>query len=439
MTKKISLFWFRRDIRLDDNHGLYRALKENENVLPIFIFDSNILSNLSDRYDRRVQFIHQELSRLKQKIEKMGGSLHVEAGSPLTVYKSLISKYDIKTVYTNHDYEPYAKERDKEIAGFLRKNGIGFKSYKDQVIFEKSEVVKPNGKPYTVYTPYMKKWREKISETGVETYDAKPLLNKLYRTQPISMPSLEKLGFAESNTDFPPKTLDKTILSNYHNTRDFPAQKGTTRLSLHLRFGTISIRHLVKIALKANDSYLNELIWREFYMMVLWQFPHVVSGAFKPEYDRIEWKNDKGEFKAWQEGKTGIPIVDAGMRELNETGYMHNRVRMIVASFLTKNLLIDWRWGESYFAEKLLDFDLASNNGGWQWAAGTGCDAAPYFRVFNPVLQAQKFDPQGKYIKKWVPELGTLDYPQPIVDLKASRKRALDVYKQALNDESVYF
>lgn len=435
---EISLFWFRRDIRLDDNHGLYRALRENENVLPIFIFDSNILGKLSDRRDRRVHFIHQEVGKLKAELEKTGSSLLVEIGTPMEVFKKLIAQYAVKAVYTNHDYEPYAKERDEQIEAFLREHKIPFKTYKDQVIFEKSEVVKPNGKPYTVYTPYMKKWKERLVETSIENYDTSALLDHFYRTATFAMPNLEKLGFFESDTNFPAKIADADILTNYHETRDYPAQRGTSRLSLHLRFGTISIRKLVKQAVETNNTYLNELIWREFYMMILWHFPHVVNGAFKPEYNAIAWRNNEEEFQAWCEGKTGIPIVDAGMRELNQTGYMHNRVRMIVASFLTKNLLIDWRWGEQYFAEKLLDFELASNNGGWQWAAGTGCDAAPYFRIFNPILQAQKFDPKGEYIRKWVPELDNLEYPQPIVDLKESRNRALKVYKQALEYENVH-
>lgn len=436
--QEVSIFWFRRDLRLNDNCGLYNALKESETVLPIFIFDKDILDKLEDRKDRRVDFIHSSVLELKRELETLGSSLLVEHGTPQQVYESLFSKYTIKAIYTNHDYEPYAQLRDDEIKALAKEYGSSFHTYKDQVIFERNEVLKPDGKPYTVFTPYMRKWKETLATKGIESFNTTPYFNNFIKTKPFHLPNLGEIGFAKTDTNFPNKDVATGLLKSYKETRDYPAKNGTSKLGVHLRFGTISIRELAKKAQETNDTYLNELIWREFYMMILWHFPYVVDSAFKPAYDRIEWRNNEQEFKAWCEGKTGVPIVDAGMRELNETGYMHNRVRMIVASFLTKNLLIDWRWGEAYFAEKLLDFELASNNGGWQWAAGTGCDAAPYFRVFNPMLQSQKFDPQAKYIKKWVPEFDNLDYPQPIVDLKASRERALRVYKEALTDESVH-
>ncbi len=434
----LNIFWFRRDLRLNDNCGLYKALKESEPVLAVFIFDTNILSQLEDKNDGRVDFIHSSVSQLKTELEKRGSSLLIEVGKPQEVYQKLFDEYNIKAIYTNHDYEPYAQKRDDEIKALAQNKGAQFFTFKDQVIFEKDEVLKPNGEPYTVYTPYMKMWKQKLTEKGTKSFDTTPLLNNFFNAQPFALPTIEDIGFEKTGVTIPPTNASIDLLENYKQTRDYPATKGTSKLSVHLRFGTISIRQLVKKALEASDTFLNELIWREFYMMILWHFPHVIDGAFKPQYNHIQWRNNEQEFKAWCEGKTGIPIVDAGMRELNKTGYMHNRVRMIVASFLTKNLLIDWRWGEAYFAKKLLDFELASNNGGWQWAAGTGCDAAPYFRVFNPTLQTQKFDPEGKYIKKWVPELNSLEYPQPIVDLSSSRKRALQVYKEALSDEGVH-
>lgn len=438
MSQQVSIFWFRRDLRLQDNCGLYHALKENDTVLPLFIFDTSILEKLEDKKDRRVDFIHSSVSHLKQELERTGSSLLVETGTPEQVYERLFDEYSIKAIYTNHDYEPYANERDSKIKAIAQKHGAELFTYKDQVVFEKDEVLKPDGEPYTVFTPYMRKWKQALMENGLPTYDTSLLSRHFIQTEAFQLPSLEAIGFEKTDTEFPATSVSTELLKGYKQNRDYPAVKGTSKLSLHLRFGTISIRELVKTAIKSSDTYLNELIWREFYMMILWHFPYVVNGAFKPQYNRIEWRNNESEFKAWCEGKTGIPIVDAGMRELNETGYMHNRVRMIVASFLTKNLLIDWRWGENYFAQKLLDFELASNNGGWQWAAGTGCDAAPYFRIFNPVLQTQKFDPEGKYIKKWVPELDSMEYPQPIVDLSASRERALRVYKEALSDESIH-
>ena len=423
-----TLFWFRRDLRLQDNAGLYHALKENKEVLPIFIFDTQILDKLEDKVDRRVEFIHHALATMQQQLEEAGSSLLVFHGNPIEIFNSLKPK----AVYTNHDYEPYALQRDEEVRNILSRRGVDFKTFKDQVIFEKSEVVKEDGKPYTVFTPYSRKWKSLLTPAQLKSYQTENYFDSFKKVKAVPLPSLEEIGFKESGFHFPERVIRQSIVEKYDHQRNFPALEGTTKLSMHLRFGTVSIRKLAQLAQKKNEVWLNELIWRDFYQMILWHFPQVENHAFKPQYDRIEWRNDESEFQAWCDGKTGYPMVDAGMRELNTTGFMHNRVRMIVASFLTKHLLIDWRWGEAYFAKKLLDFDLAANNGGWQWAAGSGCDAAPYFRVFNPQLQTEKFDPELTYIKKWVPELGTEKYPRPIVDHKFARERVLKVYKEAL-------
>ena len=428
VTPETTLCWFRRDLRLQDNAALYYALKENNEVLPLFIFDTVILNALEDRSDCRVSFIHQSITYLKQQLEEVGSSLLVLHGNPVNIFKKLRPK----SVYANHDYEPYALERESAIQKELSKRGIPFKTFKDQVIFEKNEILKQDGKPYTVFTPYSKKWKEKLNAFYLKSYPVEKYFKNLTQITPLPLLSITDLGFQPTEMKFPDRVVKSAIVENYHRQRNFPAIKGTTRLSVHLRFGTIGIRKLVQTALRKNETWLNELIWREFYQMILYQFPKVVTHSFKSAYDRIEWRNDQQEFKAWCEGKTGYPIVDAGMRELNKTGFMHNRVRMIVASFLTKHLLIDWRLGESYFAKKLLDFDLASNNGGWQWAAGSGCDAVPYFRIFNPELQARKFDPKDEYIKKWVPEFQSGEYPAPIVDHKVARERALKAYRAAL-------
>jgi deoxyribodipyrimidine photo-lyase len=429
----VNIFWFRRDLRLNDNSGLYYALKERGNVLPLFIFDTEILEKLTDKTDRRVSFIFDHLLNLKEKLEQNGSSLLIRYGKPADVIVKLADAFEISAIYTNHDYEPYAKRRDEEIRTLLKLKGIDFRTFKDQVIFEKNEVTKDDGKPYTVYTPYMKQWRSVFSGKHLENQPSENLLNYCLKMEPANDFDFKTTGFNYLKLDYPSSKVDVDLISNYHRTRDIPSLNGTSRLGVHLRFGTISIRRLAEIAFEHNDVFLNELIWREFYMMILWHFPHAVDKAFKPKYDNIRWINDEKLFKAWCEGRTGYPIVDAGMRQLNETGYMHNRVRMVTASFLTKHLLTDWRWGEAYFAEKLLDYELASNNGGWQWAAGSGCDAAPYFRVFNPELQTKKFDPELEYIRKWVPELDSSTYPKPIVEHKAARERALKAYKTALN------
>lgn len=429
--EKVTLFWFRRDLRLLDNAGLFYALQQEKNVLPIFIFDRNILDALEEKSDARVQFIHHELHQLKTKLEERGSSLLIKYGKPIDIYRQLLTEYSIEAVYTNRDYEPYAKERDSQIEAILEENGASLLKFKDQVIFEPGEILNGSGEFYKVFTPFSKNWLEKFKQSKVQPFP-EPNWKNLFQTTPLNEISLEEMGFKPSKIAIPPKTTDRGLIKTYDETRNFPAKPGTTRLGIHLRFGTISVRQLALEAAGLNDTYLNELIWREFYMMILAYSPQVVDKAFKPAYDQIPWRNNEQEFKAWCEGKTGFPIVDAGMRELNATGYMHNRVRMIVASFLTKHLLIDWRWGEAYFAKKLLDFELASNNGGWQWAAGTGSDAQPYFRVFNPDSQTEKFDKEMKYIRKWVPELGTNSYPKPIVDHKFARNRAIETYKKAL-------
>lgn len=430
---KIVLFWHRRDLRIDDNAGLYKALTSGNEVLPLFIFDRNILSALPDADDARVTFIHQEVTRLSGEYAGEGSSLLVKYGTPVEVWKELIREHEIRAVYTNRDYEPYARERDQEICELLQENGIEFIGAKDHVIFEKSEVVKDDGTPYLVFTPYFRKWKENMRGDTFRSVPSEEHLGNLYKTSAYPLPSLEEMGFEQSSLSIPSRRIPSDIISGYDKTRDYPAESGTTRLGVHLRFGTVSIRELAREAKSKNDVYLKELIWRDFYQMVLYHFPESPDKAIKPDYDRIEWENNEKHFEAWCEGRTGYPMVDAGMRELNATGYMHNRVRMITASFLTKHLLIDWRWGERYFAQKLLDFELASNVGGWQWASGSGCDAAPYFRIFNPESQLQKFDEKHKYTGKWIPELGTPEYPEPIVDHKAARERALSRYKEALN------
>lgn len=432
MKKKQVLFWFRRDLRLKDNAGLYHALKLGNEVLPIFIFDKTILEKLPNKQDKRVDFIHQSITELNTQLQKNDASLSVFHSTPLEVFEQLTKQYEISAVYTNHDYEPYAIARDEAVKAFLQTKNIAFNTYKDQCVFEKDEVTKDDGKPYTIFTPYSKKWKAKLNTFYIRSYPTEKYFSSFFKQASQPLPTLEQLGFEKTDLVIPTKTIKKDLIVKYKEQRDFPAIKGTSLLSVHLRFGTVSIRELARAAQALNETWLNELIWRDFYMMILHQFPNVTTGAFKPQYNRITWRNNEQEFKAWCEGNTGFPIVDAGMRELNITGFMHNRVRMIVASFLVKDLLIDWRWGEAYFAEKLLDFDLSANNGGWQWAAGSGCDAAPYFRIFNPTEQTKKFDPKLEYIKKWIPEFNTEKYPLPIVEHATARLRTLKVYKDGL-------
>ena len=429
----INIIWFRRDLRLQDNAALYHALKSENPVMPIFIFDRNILDKLEDKADRRVEFIHAALAEMQQQLLAMGSSLQVFYSTPIEAFKDLFVRYKIESVFTNHDYEQYAIDRDEQMADLLKAHNATLHTYKDQVIFEKEEVTKDDGKPYTVFTPFSNKWKSRLKAFHLKAYPTESYFTNFYRQMPLHLPSLESMGFIAVDKPFPSKELNLAIVAKYQQQRNFPSIKGTSQLGVHLRFGTVSVREIARQAKDISETYLNELIWRDFYHSILWHFPHIRKGeAFRKEYEGIECVNNEKDYENWCEGKTGYPIVDAGMRELNATGYMHNRVRMIVASFLTKHLLIDWRWGELYFAKKLLDFDFAANNGGWQWAAGSGCDAAPYFRIFNPTLQTEKFDKDLKYIRKWIPELDSFDYPQPIINHEFARKRVLEVYNKAL-------
>jgi len=434
-NNSVAIYWLRRDLRLDDNAALYHALKSGQAVLPVFIFDTEILDKLDDKTDKRVKFIHQELQRMSAELANFGSSLLVKVGSPLEVWRELMLEFDIQSVFTNHDYEPYGMARDGQVKTLLQTNNIPFFTYKDCVIFERNEVVKDDGKPYTVFTPYSKKWRAKLNTFYQKSYPTLDYARHFLSISPLHIPSLSDIGFEDSPFDFPERLVKNDVVKKYTEQRDFPAINGTSHLGIHLRFGTLSVRKLLQFAIDRNQTFVGELIWRDFYHQILWHFPHVASRAFRPEYDLIQWENNETHFAAWCAGLTGYPLVDAGMRELNATCYMHNRVRMVVASFLTKHLLIDWRWGEAYFAAKLLDFDLAANSGGWQWAAGCGTDAAPYFRIFNPTAQADRFDGQKAYIKRWIPEYGTSAYPAPIVQHELARAKCLATYKAALKPE----
>ncbi len=428
------IHWFRRDLRLDDNAALYHALSQHENVQCIFIFDKNILDKLADKDDARVTFIYNQLMNIQNRLAEIGSDLKIYYGHPDEIWQNIIQELKPSAVFTNKDYEPYAKERDQKIAELLASNDIIFNAYKDHVIFEEDEITKDDGDPYVVFTPYSRKWKSKLAETHIASFENKKYFNHFIKTNSSPKISLEEMGFEENSMDFPSITTQVGIIKNYGEKRNFPGIEGTSRLSVHFRFGTISIREKVRRGKSLSEKWLNELIWRDFYSQILYHFPHVKNGSFRSKYDAISWKNSQDHFDAWCQGKTGYGLVDAGMRELNATGFMHNRVRMVVASFLTKHLLIDWRWGEAYFARKLLDFDLASNNGGWQWASGSGVDAAPYFRIFNPYTQIQKFDKDHTYIKKWVPEWGTNQYVTEIVNHKEARELCLKTYKEALDN-----
>lgn len=430
---KVVVFWFRRDLRLEDNIGLYRALQSDYPVLPIFIFDATILEQLEEKEDRRVDYIHQALINVHTKLNKHGANLHTYLGEPLKIFESLAQTYSIQSVVCNRDYEPAAIKRDTELYNFFKSQNIAFKAYKDQVIFDKNDILKKDGKPYVVYTPYSKQWKAKLQRRDYTSVE--PHYSNLLQGNPMDIHTLSSIGFKKTDMVFQEPELDSSIIHTYDIYRDYPAKQGTTKLGIALRFGTISIRKCVAFALKYNEVWLSELIWREFFMQILYHYPNVVHQSFRKKYDGIAWRNNEEEFQLWCEGKTGFPIVDAGMRQLNETGYMHNRLRMVAASFLCKHLLIDWRWGEAYFAQKLNDYDLAANNGNWQWAAGSGCDAAPYFRVFNPELQTKRFDKELQFIQKWVPELNTSAYPLPMVEHKFARERALQVYKNAVKEK----
>ncbi|MFC7357059.1 cryptochrome/photolyase family protein [Jejudonia soesokkakensis] len=434
MADKVNVFWFRRDLRLDDNVGFYKALHGKFPVLPIFIFDSEILEDLP-KDDARVTFIFETLQSMRNELQEYGSSIAIYHGKPLEVYKKLLKEFDIQNVITNRDYETYAQNRDEEIANYLSDKEIGFYTYKDQVIFEKDEIVKSDGDPYVVYTPYMKLWKETFdSDKHLTIHYTSQHLENLIQHSRLPNLSLSDIGFKKSSIEIPEYDVTPTTIQEYEKTRNFPAKKGTSRLGPHLRFGTVSIRKIIKKAIaEKNEVFWQELIWREFFMQILWHFPKTVDNAFRSKYDRINWRNNEEEFELWKKGQTGYPLVDAGMCQLNETGYMHNRVRMVVASFLCKHLLIDWRWGEAYFAEKLLDYEQSSNVGNWQWAAGSGVDAAPYFRIFNPTTQIEKYDKDHTYIKEWVPEFGSESYPEKMVDHKEARERCLKVYKEAVS------
>ena len=434
MAEKINIFWFRRDLRLDDNVGFYKALHGRFPVLPIFIFDREILGELP-KNDARVTFIFDTLQKMNNELQKNDSGIAMYYGKPETVFQNIISEYEVQNVITNHDYEPYSRKRDEKVEKFLTENNIGFYTFKNQVIFEKDEVVKDDGDPYIVYTPYMKTWKEKfIKENDGKIYYTIEFLDNLYQNTKLPNLSLSDIKFEKSKIKIPEYDVTPTTIQEYEKRRNFPAEDATSHLGPHLRFGTVSIRKLMKKATEEkNEIFWQELIWREFFMQILWHYPETVENAFKKKYDRIEWRNNEEEFKNWKEGKTGYPLVDAGMRQLNETGYMHNRVRMVVASFLCKHLLIDWRWGEAYFAEKLLDYEMSSNIGNWQWAAGSGVDAAPYFRIFNPTTQIEKFDINYEYIKKYIAEFGTEKYAEKIVDHKEARERCLKIYKAAIS------
>jgi deoxyribodipyrimidine photo-lyase len=430
---QVTFFWFRRDLRLDDNTGLYHALRSGNPVQCVFIFDTGILDKLDDVQDARVLFIHRQLETLSRRLKDFGSSLITGYGKPLDVWKIWLGEYRIKDIFCNRDYEPYAIRRDTQVAEIAAKSGAIFHSFKDHVVFEQNEVVKDDGTPYTVFTPYKNRYLKQLSDSDLNNYETKSLTSRFRKCKPGPIHTLSEIGFTDFETGFPAIKIGSSFFSTYAAQRNYPAMNGTSRLSVHLRFGTISVRELMKSSIRQkSEAFTNELIWRDYYQMILWHFPHVANKAFKPAYDRIRWRNNPDEFDRWCSGTTGYPMVDAGMRELNSTGFMHNRVRMVTASFLVKHLLIDWRWGEAYFAKKLLDFDLASNNGGWQWAAGSGCDAAPYFRIFNPAEQARKFDPREKYIREWIPEYGTEKYPSPVVEHRFARDRCLKVFQEAL-------
>ena len=431
--EQLSVFWFRRDLRIDDNVGLYHALKSGNKVLPIFIFDSEILEKLPSKKDARLEMIHTALGKLSDAMMENKCNVGMYHGKPKAVFEKLLEKYSVKKVFTNHDYEPYAKNRDEEIKNLLKKKGVAFETFKDQVIYEKSEITKDDGTPYRVYTPYSKKWIIRMRADGIPNYESEYNLDNL---APIKQPQLElkDLGFEKTDRPYPKYVLNRAIIGNYEATRDYPALDQTSRTGCHLRFGTLSIRKMVSDAAMANNhTFLKELIWREFFMQILWHFPSTAKKSFKPKYERIEWLNNEDDFKKWCEGKTGYPLVDAGMRELNETGFMHNRVRMLTGSFLCKHLLIDWRWGEAYFAQKLLDYEQSSNVGNWQWVAGCGVDSSPYFRIFNPTQQMKKFDNKMRYIQKWVKEFQEPTYPKPIIEHKFARERCLKTYRAAVN------
>lgn len=408
------------------------ALKDNQSVLPLFIFDTNVLLEL-EKDDSRITFIYNEIEKIKKQLAIYGSDIIVEYGEPLNVFKKLIKEYNIKQVYCNKDHEPYGIKRDLKIKDVLEKEGIPLIQHLDHLISDKDTVLKPDSNPYNVFTHYKNRFKQLIGNDKYKEYDVGLYKNNFLQiSNNVKLLPLEYFGFKKTNTIFPPGSIDVEIIQKYHFTRDMPSLSGTSKLGIHLRFGTISIRELFRIAVDLNSIFLDELIWREFYAMILMHYPDVVYNSFKKKYDEIQWLNNEADFEAWKNGQTGYPFVDAGMRQLNESGFMHNRLRMVTASFLTKHLLIDWRWGEAYFAKKLLDYELSSNNGGWQWSAGSGCDAAPYFRIFNPSLQQKRFDPKVEFIQKWVSEYKTPSYPKPIVEHEFAVSRCKSVYRKGL-------
>ena len=435
-TNKKSIFWFRRDLRLHDNHALFQALSTSEKVIPIFIFDVNILDKLSEE-DRRVCLLYDRLEALNKDLSLINKKIQILYGKPVDVFTDLLKTHDIDAVYINTDYEPYATDRDEKISKIAQKNNTSFESLKDQVIFEKDEILSDTGNPYVVYSPYMRKWVSKFRISLTAKYDSESLLDNLSTISDVDeLTSLEQMGFKHVNYNLKEPDLSVESLKNYEDSRNFPYQEGTINLSVHLRFGFLSVRELAKVAYQYSETLLKELIWRSFFCQILWRHPHVVNSCFKTKFENLDWSQDHHLFLKWKRGVTGYPIVDAGMRELFETGYMHNRVRMVTASFLVKNLGIDWRLGEAYFASMLMDYDLASNNGNWQWVAGTGCDSAPYFRVFNPVSQQEKFDGNFEYCRKWLPEMDENGkyVVEKVVDVKRSRLEAIARYKVCTNN-----
>jgi deoxyribodipyrimidine photo-lyase len=430
VSEEVVIFWFRRDLRLEDNTGLWKALSSGYKVIPVFIFDTEILGKLEPD-DARVSFIFEAISTINRKLKTVGSEIFIIHGTPEESFKILLSTFSIVGVYINRDYEPYSINRDSKIQKILISKQIPLYSFKDQVIFEKSEIVKDNGKPYTVYTPYSTRWLKEFKESFIQIIPSTDLIGN-FRKHDYHSVSLESIGFKKSTIPVRKPELSEASIFNYNFTRDIPSAAGTSMIGPHLRFGTISIREVMRKTFGISLVYTKELVWREFFTQILFHFPHVEDSSFRREYDRILWLNNEESFEKWCSGKTGFPLVDAGMRELNQTGYMHNRVRMVAANFLTRHLLTDWRWGEAWFASRLLDYELSSNNGNWQWSAGTGCDAVPYFRIFNPELQVKKFDPELLYIKKWIPEFGTDNYPSPVVDHSFARDRAIKYYKEGL-------
>ena len=433
MKDNLVIFWFRRDLRLKDNAGLFHALNENDKVLPIFIYDKNTLDKLN-KSDHRVDFIEYSLKKLNDLLKKNNKSISIYYGKPVKVFSELIKKYNVTKVYSNKDYTPYSIKRDKKVEELLKVNNIDFNSYKDHVLFEKYEIVKDDNTPYKVYTPFSRKWLTKMSENKIDFFNSEKYIHKFFNEKREFLP-LKEIGFEKSVLSPLNLNLSSDTINNYEKTRNFPYVNGTSKIGLHLRFGTISTREMiVKAEVSKNKTFLKELVWREFFQQILFHYPHTINKSFKPKYDRIEWLNNENQFKKWCSGQTGYPLVDAGMRELNQTGFMHNRVRMLVGSFLCRHLLIDWRWGEAYFAKKLYDYETASNVGNWQWVAGCGVDASPYFRIFNPHEQIKKFDKNLIYTKKWVPEFESDQYVEPIVIHKDARERCLLTYKKALNN-----